>query len=307
MVRPTHRTAPHSDMSFSRPKPAGFANRRRQFIVGLSATLLLAIIASPVLYGADAATRADQRFTSYAYAHEFGSGVYDFNGRTLQVYGLPFGWTAREPGEDRTGLRLRLPITLGFLDFRATDVLEIGLPDQVDSASFVPGVELEYVVAERWRLLPYAQAGWSIASESDVETDLLGAGIRAEHVFAAGAFEVLYAGVATYSRVAYDDDSLPDDDFLRLRSGLEFKRNTGFSLGNHPIEYGLFATIDVYVDPPTGPTTGTDVPRTQLETGVVFGARPAWKIWRIPLPRVGLSYRFAGDLSSVRFVLGAPF
>jgi hypothetical protein len=28
---------------------------------------------------------------------------------------------------------------------------------------------------------------------------------------------------------------------------------------------------------------------------------------RIPLPRIGLSYRFAGDLSSVRFVIGTPF
>lgn len=178
----------------------------RRFIVGLPATLALAIVAPPALYGADAATRADQQFTSYAYAHEFGSGVYDFNGRTLQVYGLPFGWT-----------------------------------------------------------------------------------------------------VATYSRVSFHGNSLTDDDFLRFRNSLEFKRDTGFALHDHPVEYRLFATVDVYADPPTGPATGIDVPRTQLETGIAFGARPAWKIWKISLPRVGLSYRFAGDVSAVGFVLGAPF
>lgn len=279
----------------------------RRFTVGLPATLALAVVASPALYGADAATLADQQFTSYAYAHEFGSGVYDFNGRTLQVYGLPFDRTAVEAGTGRAGLRLRLPVTLGFLDFRAADVIETGLPDQVDSVSFVPGVEFEFVVAEHWRLRPYLQAGLSTASEADVETSLLGAGIRAERGFTAGEFEGLYAAVATYSRVSYRGDALPDDDFLRLRNGLEFKRDTGFSAGDHPIECGLFATIDVYADPPTGPTRGIDVPRTQLEAGIVFGARPAWKIWKIPLPRVGLSYRFAGDVSAVRFVLGAPF
>ena len=270
--------------------------------------VLLALALSPAA-AADsrAAVRADQQFTSYAYAHEFGSGVYDFNGRMLQVYGLPFGWSAVEPGKDQTGLRLRLPVTLGFLDFRAGDVIETGLPDQVDSVSFVPGVEFELVVADDWRLLPYVQAGFSTASESDVETDLFGAGIRAERVFAAGEFEGLYAAVATYSRVSYHGDSLPDDDFLRLRNSVEVKRYAGFALGDHPIEYGLFASIDVYADPPTGPTTGINVPLTQLETGIVFGARPEWKIWKIPLPRVGLSYRFAGDLSAVRFVLGAPF
>jgi hypothetical protein len=293
-------------MTSSRTKPARFSPCRR-FTAGLPAALALAVAASPTAYGADAATRADLRFTHYAYAHEFGSGVYDFNGRTLQVYGLPFGWTAIEPDKDQAGLRLRLPVTLGFLDFHAADVIETGLPDRVDSVSFVPGVEFAFFVAEDWRLLPYVQGGLSTASESEVATDLFGAGIRAERAFAAGEFDGLYAGAAAYSRVAYHGDSLPDDDFLRLRNSLEFKRYAGFALAGHPVEYGLFGTIDVFVDPPTGPSTGVDVPRTQFETGIVFGARPEWRIWKIPLPRVGLSYRFAGDVSAVRFVLGAPF
>ncbi len=306
MLWSCRRSVPHPDMISSPTRPARFAVRRR-CTVDLPAALALAVVVSPAVYGADAATRADLRFTSYAFAHEFGSGVYDFNGRTLQVYGLPLGWTAVEPDQDQPGLRLRLPVTLGFLDFHAADVIETGLPDRVDSVSVVPGIEFEFVVAEHWRLLPFVQGGTSTASESDVETDLFGTGIRAERAFAAGEFDGLYVGAAAYSRVAYHGNSLPDDDFLRLRNSLELKRYAGFSLGDHPIEYGLFATIDFFADPPTGPITGIDVPRTQLETGVVFGARPEWRIWKIPLPRVGLSYRFAGDVSAVRFVLGAPF
>jgi hypothetical protein len=294
-------------MPLPRSKPPRGARSNSRFTLGVPAALTMACAAAPTLYGADAATRADQRFTSYAYAHEFGSGVYDFNGRTLQVYGLPFGWTVAEPVEARTGLRLRLPVTLGFLDFKPTDVIETGLPHQVDSISFVPGVEFEFVVAEDWRLLPYVQAGLSTASEAGVGTDLFGAGIRGERAFAAGDFAGQYAGLVTYSRVSYRGHSLPDDDFLRLRNGVEFRRPSGFALGDHPLEYGLFGTLDIFADPPTGPTTGIDVPRTQLETGIVFGAQPAWKVWKLPLPRVGLSYRFAGDLSAVRVVLGAPF
>jgi len=45
----------------------------------------------PAVDFTEAEVRADKRFTTYAYAHEFGSGVYDFNGRNLQVYGLPLG------------------------------------------------------------------------------------------------------------------------------------------------------------------------------------------------------------------------
>lgn len=270
---------------------------------------VLALGLLPAVAAADgrAATRADQQFTSYAYAHEFGSGVYDFNGRTLQVYGLPFGLTFLERSEQNPGLRLKLPVTLGFLDFRASDVIEIGLPDQVDSVSFVPGIEVEFAVAEHWRVLPYVQVGKSLASESEVETDLLGTGVRAEREFTAGRFDGHYAGEGIFSQVKYRGDGLPDDDFLRIRNGVELTRRTGRSLGGNAIAYGMFAAIDAFVDPPTGPKTGIDVPRTQLEMGIVFGTQPAPRLWKVPLPRVGLSYRFAGDLSAVRVVLGAPY
>ena len=129
MVRSCQRSVPHPDMISSRTKPARFTTHR-QFAARLPQALALAVAASPPVYGADAATRADLRFTNYAFAHEFGSGVYDFNGRTLQVYGLPFGWTAVEPGKDQAGLRLRLPVTLGFLDFHAADVIESALAQQ---------------------------------------------------------------------------------------------------------------------------------------------------------------------------------
>jgi hypothetical protein len=271
------------------------------------ATVLAAGFAPAASVASDAATRADQKFTSYAFAHEFGSGVYDFSGRTLQVYGLPLGWTLLQRDEDHPGLRLRLPVTLGFLDFRSADVIETGLPDQVDSVSFVPGIEVELHVAEHWRVLPYLQVGKSIANEADVETDLFGTGLRAERRFAAGSFRGFYAGEAAYSRVDYRATGLPDDDFIRLRNGAEFARATGLALAGNAVEYGLFATLDLFADPPTGPTTGVDVPRAQFETGVVFGTNPALRLWKIPLPRVGLSYRFAGDVSAVRVVLGAPF
>jgi hypothetical protein len=253
-----------------------------------------------------AAVRSDKQFTTYAFAHEFGSGVYDFNGRTLQVYGLPFALDLRDADARNPGLRLRLPVTLGFLDFRASDVVSTGLPDGVDSVSFVPGLELDFTVKEHWRVLPYIQAGVSLANESDVETRLVGAGVRAERTFPMRAFTGLYAGEAIYSGVEYRGD-LPNDDFVRLRNSVEFSRGTGHTLAGYEIEWAAFGVLDVYVDPPTGPTTGLDVPEVQFETGLAFGTRPRWSIWKIPLPRLGISYRLAGDLSGIRFVIGAPF
>jgi hypothetical protein len=253
-----------------------------------------------------AEARADKQFTTYAYAHEFGSGVYDFNGRVLQVYGLPFAWTLRAANRYGPGVRLKLPVTLGFLDFQASDVISTGLPDGVDSVSFVPGLELNFAVADDWHVLPYVQAGFSIADESNVQTRLFGAGLRAERDFAARAFAGLFSAAITYSGVEYRGD-LPSDDFVRLRNSIEFTKGSRHSLGDYQVEWGVFAIVDAYPDPPTGPTTGLDVPKVQIETGLIFGTRPGLRIGRLPMPRVGLSYRFAGDLSSVRLVTGSPF
>jgi hypothetical protein len=266
------------------------------------------LIAQP-LTAADltrAQVRADKEFATYVYAHEFGSGVYDYDGRTLQVYGLPFSWSVTKSAERRPGLRVKLPVTLGFLDFQPTDVISTGLPDSVDSVSFVPGVELDFELRDEWHLLPYVQAGWSVARQDDVETRLVGAGVRAARRFVAGSVDVRYAGDAIYSGVRYRGE-MPDDDFVRVRNGVEFSRGTGRFMGAHETQWGVFAVLDAYADPPAGPATGLDVPRVQLETGLVVGLRPRWYVWKIPMPQFGVSYRFAGDLSTLRLVLGTPF
>ena len=84
-----------------------------------------------------AQTRADKQFSTYVFAHEFGSGVYDYSGRTLQVYGLPFGWNVAAANGAQPGVRLKLPVTVGFLDFQPTDVIHTGLRNAwIRSVSF---------------------------------------------------------------------------------------------------------------------------------------------------------------------------
>ena len=283
---------------------------------GTGALALVACAASTLVPGSSAAAegddysraeqRADQQFATYGFAHEFGSGVYDFQGRTLQVYTLPIGWTAREVSAGKPGLRLKLPVTLGFLDFQTSDVVSTGLPEAVDSISFVPGIEFRFELPHDWTLAPYVQAGASVADERDAETRLFGAGLRAERAFEAEGHPGFYASELIYSGVHYRGD-LANDDLVRLRNGVHVNRMLEQHVGGRPLQLGLFTFVDVFLDPPTGPATGIDVPTVQIEAGLVLGTSPAFEIWGLPVPRVGLSYRFAGDLSTLRLVVGAPF
>jgi hypothetical protein len=45
----------------------------------------------------------------------------------------------------------------------------------------------------------------------------------------------------------------------------------------------------------------------QLEVGITFNGYPRPQIGHLHWPRLGFGYRFAGEFSGWRIVLGAPF
>ncbi len=105
-----------------------------------------------------------KELVNWYYAATFGTGVYTTGDRTVAVLQLPLSFTLRESEEDRWGLRIKLPVSVGFYDYRFDDILNEGLPQGLNTMSFVPGLELEKQITARWRLKPYvsAGAGWEL-------------------------------------------------------------------------------------------------------------------------------------------------
>ena len=79
------------------------------------------------------------RSISYVFATDLGSGIYDLDGRTLQIYQFWYRKALREATPEKFGARFELPVTFGFFDFKPIDVLSHGIPTRVDSFSVVPG------------------------------------------------------------------------------------------------------------------------------------------------------------------------
>jgi hypothetical protein len=268
--------------------------------------LLLLLLLTPAAALAQGDTRAEQQFANYAFAHELGSGVYQTGGQVLQIYRLPLRWDYREATRDMPGITLLLPMTVGFLDFSPGQLVEYDLPDRFDSISFVPGIGLEFLLGN-WSVRPFARIGAEIADQSDVAGTLYSVGVHNEYGrhFDDG-WRLRFRDDLLYSGVNYRGD-LPSDTFMRWRNAIEGTNAPKGSEGARALETGFFAVLDWYVDPPTGLATGIDIPAVQFELGVMLGTRPALRWGRVPIPRIGLSYRFAGDISAWRLVLGAPF
>jgi hypothetical protein len=242
---------------------------------------------------------------NYVFATDLGSGVYDLDGRTLQIYQLTYRKALREATEDQLGVRFDVPVTLGFFDFSPVDVLEEGLPTRVDSFSVVPGIVFDHVMENDWHFMPYARAGFSVASSS-VDGWLYGIGARMQRRRDLGPWSWFMRTELALAGVNYRDD-IPNDKFMRVRQGFDFTRGLGWKIRGREVELGLYAIGDLILDPPNVPVADVDKEPLQAEFGFTFATRARFKIWRFDAPRLGFGYRLAGDLSGWRFVIGEPF
>ncbi len=286
--------------------------RRRTSPARTSARLALLIGSAslPAWSGLLASTAGDQAFASYAFAPELGSGIYETNGRALQIYRLPFAF-------EREGWRLTLPVTVGLLDFRSSDVINLNLPRGIGSVSLVPGIERDFGITDNWSLTQFSKAGYTKASGNAADAVLFGLGLRSNlrrpgvQFDEDGAVKPRSQEFLLYNELNLAVADLrgppPGDHFLRLRTAVEGDFATPLAVGERRLRVAPYTLLDAYINPPTSPLTGRDADRYQKEIGFSLSLYPRSSRLGIALPALGVSYRIAGELSGWRLAIGAPF
>lgn len=271
--------------------------------------LLIAVFTTPDLVAAQSSLRAsEEQLVNYAYATQLGSGVYDISGRTLQIYRLPFAYTVTEPTGRRPGVRLTLPLTIGFIDFKPRDVLDTGLPDNLDTLSFEPGVELDFELTPHLHVLPFLQAGHSWELGGGGDASLYSFGAHLEGLKTWNALDLRFDVGAIYAAVN-PNGPVHSDDLIVLELGFEARHALGLNLAEHPLDWGAYLFSQTFVDRADEPVANAPetASRNQFEVGLTVGPQSRMTVWRIPVPRLGVGYRFGDGLGVWRFVIGAPF
>jgi hypothetical protein len=269
----------------------------------LSLSLLVATAAA-----APAPLRSsEQAVLNFGFATQLGSGIYSLSGRTLQVYRLPFGYTMPHEDDAPLQVRLTLPLTIGFLDFEPEDVVDTGLPEQLDSYSFVPGVEADYAVTEHWAVQPFAEAGIARDRNTEVDQRVYSLGLRSRYDKERGP--VAWQAYGEIVHVVVEQLSFDQtDDFTRLRFGLTARRPFASARPGHRPDFLVYGFTESFTDAPSGPAgEPSGGGELQYEAGFTLGATETIRVWRIPLPRIGFGYRFGDDLSVYRIVFGSPY
>jgi hypothetical protein len=268
-------------------------------------TLLLAITQPPEARAQALLSRDEQNVVNFAFATQLGSGVYSVSGRTLQIYRLPFSYALKSSDESSVGIKLTLPVTFGFYDFELQDVANGDIPTDVDAVSFVPGLKFVFEVQPRWSLEPYVEAGISKARVADADSTVYSAGLLGLFDFDGHGFDwqlrndLVFAGVDSHGPAGTDELARFQTLVTARRP---FTRKANF-------DYLVYAMNDYYIDQPGGPVDSAEAGGSpvQYEIGVTLGTSEPRRFWRIPLPRVGIGYRFGSNLDVFRIVIGTPF
>ena len=245
---------------------------------------------------------------NYVFATDLGSGVYDLDGRTLQIYQLTYRKELREATPEKFGVEFELPVTFGFFDFKPVDVLSEGIP--------TPGRQFQRGAGRVARLSYCRETGtssptcapdsaWRRAASTAGCTALVCAWRRTVTSMAGTAWRAANSRIAG---VEYRDE-VPNDRLRAAAPGIRPARagSAGRSATARSSSACTASSTWCSIPPPSPWRTKQRSNPSRPSSASRFATRPRYRIWRFDAPRLGFGYRLAGTLSGWRFVIGEPF
>lgn len=252
--------------------------------------------------GGTALCQEDRIAVGYEYATWLGTGGYRVGDRDVFILHLPFQRFLRRPTEERFGIRILLPVTIGWLE---TDTV---VSEDVQTLTAIPGLELDYGIGRHWRLKPYFQIGLG-KDFSHGDTAYIGAaGVKSKYSRDYGdyTFSLGNALVVAGSRPEDGGDSTA---FTRFDAGVSVYRPVELTLARRRARLGAFYIASFFADDAN--VLETDRASDEIGTVHTFGLsvgveRPV-RFLGINIEWLGLSYLSGQGLTGVRLNTGFPF
>jgi hypothetical protein len=273
----------------------------------LSVSRIAALYAIFLTPGAMAASNA-QSVVNYSYAAIFGTGSYRVRDQTAFIVRLPLTHTIRQPSPTQPGITLLLPVLAGFYDYDLDEVFKAGGPGDAATASFVPGLELEYVLDDRWRLKPYGQVGMGRDLENRENSLIYLGGAKSHYALAqSGKWKLAIGNSATFAGYDPDDGEHQSLGILGMGLDLRYAWPVLPARGNTLLATSL--TYYRYLDNPSF-AQGDDRSKSvngEVEWSLALAFKEPREFLGIEFERIGLGFRYGTNIKGVRLVTEFPF
>jgi hypothetical protein len=265
--------------------------------------LLILSIAGPAYAAED-----DGSFglTSFAFASYLGTGFYTTSGQNVFVLQLPFEHIIKQKTETEAGWKLKLPITVGFINFENLNSEELPELSDVGTITFLPGIAYQYPVTRNWTLTPFVDYGFARELAYTSNILIIGSGLKStfnvhfeDSMFTLGN-RFLYAREQS-------EGASSDADYSLIETGLNYRVTSTFIFDDEPIYSNLYY-INFYYPNNLVFFEQTENPvrvGIEHEVGITISNIPDFLFFE--KPELGLGVRFGDDLKVYRLVFGAPF
>lgn len=250
----------------------------------------------------------EQSVVNYSYAVFFGTGSYKVKDQKAYVIRAPLSYRLREPSPGSPGIKLLLPVLAGFYDYDFDSAFKADTPGDAATLSFVPGLEFEYIMNERWRLKPYGQFGLGRDLDNNENSLIYMAGVNSHYRLPRqGKWQFALGNTMAYTGFNPDDGGTQSlgilgagiDTIFPWRFNLLGKDN---SIANSLIYY-------YYLDNPSF-EQGDDRQKNvtgEFEWSLALNFEKPRKLMGIEFDRLGLGFRYGDNIRGVRLVTRFPF
>jgi hypothetical protein len=199
-------------------------------------------------------------------------------------------------------------VAVGLGDFDLGGLTTGQVPDRLSSVSFVPGIELDWAVGERWLLRPYFNMGYSAQIGGDA--------VAWTHYFGVSSIYTLYSKEVDLRLLnalqwfGYNSNVTGINRFSRAVAGIEGDLPlTGWEVLERPlmlmphlVYYWYMNDFDV-----RSFTSNSASIEQEVEIAMAVGSKEKFSIWFFTFDRVGVGYRVGNDLEGIRFFTTAVF
>jgi hypothetical protein len=214
----------------------------------------------------------------------------------------------REPSPGQPGIRLLLPVLVGFYDYDNDSVLQGSTPGDAATLSFVPGMEFEYVVNERWRLKPYGQVGFGRDLKNNENSLIYMAGINS-HYRLPGSGEWKFALGNTVTYAGFDPDDGDTQSLGILGAGIDMISPWKLKMFGKETRLASSLIYYFYADNPSF-EQGDDRSKSvngEFEWSLALDFGEPRKLMGIEFDRIGLGFRYGDNVRGIRVVTKFPF
>ena len=223
--------------------------------------------------------------------------VYDFR--------IPMGFTVFTSDTGDWSLRVRFVLYGGVYDFTIEEAIDLDLT--FSSLAATPGIEILIPVGKGWILKPFAEIGYGHDFDNALGFGVWSVGIRTIVTWPVKKWHLSFGTKFQYLSTFTSDIAFADD-YGEIRLGFDARHPLPFTMQGKQADLSGYYIRRHWVDAFIAEEGIEPLEvRYTNEFGFTFGATPKVKLWIIPLPRIGLGYRFGPNITGWRINFGFPF